>query len=145
RGVPSRSDDDLFRLPVDRVFTIKGTGTVVTGTVWSGRIARDDAVRILPAGRPARVRGIQGHGAQRDHASAGARTALALGGVDLTDVPRGSTLVTDADWQPTTLARADISFVDGVAIELRPRTRVRVHAGTAEVGARIVTRERGHS
>src|SRR6185437_2147716 len=143
RAVPVRTHEDLFRLPIDRAFTIKGTGTVVTGTVWSGRIARDESVRILPVGRTARVRGIQGHGAQLDEALAGARTALALGGVDVTEVPRGSTLVSHAEWRPTTLARADVAFLPEADIELRPRTRFRIHTGTAEVGARIVARDRG--
>ena len=105
-ALPARSDDDLFRLPVDRAFTIKGTGTVVTGTVWSGRLSRDETARILPGDRSARVRGIQGHGAQLDAVRSGARAAVALAGVDIDDVPRGSTIVVDRDWHPTTLARA---------------------------------------
>ncbi len=145
QSVPARMHDDLFRLPIDRAFTIKGTGTVVTGTVWSGSIARDESVRVLPGGRVARVRGIQGHGAQRDQAEAGARTALALGGVDVADVPRGSTLVGDSEWRPTTLARAEVAFLPEVEIELRPRTRFRIHIGTTEVGARIVARDRDDS
>ena len=140
RSVPSRGDDDLFRLPVDRAFTIKGTGTVVTGTVWSGRLARDETVRILPGDRVARVRGIQGHGSQLDAATAGGRTAVALAGVDVADVPRGSTIVTDRNWRPTTLARADVNLVPGVEVEIRPRTWFRFHVGTTEVGARIVAR-----
>src|SRR5207253_1820338 len=74
--VPPRDDGDLFRLPIDRAFTIKGTGTVVTGTVWSGTVSRDAVVRLLPGDRTARVRGIQGHGAHRDGAQPGSRTAL---------------------------------------------------------------------
>jgi len=140
RSGPSRGDDDLFRLPVDRAFTIKGTGTVVTGTVWSGRLARDETVRILPGDRVARVRGIQGHGSQLDAATAGGRTAVALAGVDVADVPRGSTIVTDRNWRPTTLARADVNLVPGVEVEIRPRTWFRFHVGTTEVGARIVAR-----
>ncbi len=140
-ALPRRGTDDLFRLPVDRVFTIKGTGTVATGTVWSGSIARDETVRILPGDRTARVRGMQGHGAQLDATAPGGRAAIALAGVDVADVPRGSTLVTDRDWHPTTLLRADVSFVPDVDVALRPRTWFRFHVGTSEVGARIVTRD----
>jgi len=139
-AVPARGDGDLFRMPVDRAFTIKGTGTVVTGTVWSGRLARDETVRILPGDRVARVRGIQGHGSQLDDAGAGGRTAVALAGIDVADVPRGSTIVTDRDWHATTFARADVTLVPGIDVDLRPRTWFRFHVGTAEVGARVVAR-----
>lgn len=145
RAVLPRANDDLFRLPVDRTFTIKGTGTVVTGTVWSGRLTRDETIRILPGSRTARVRGIQGHGTQLDVAVPGGRTAVALSGVDVADVPHGSTIVTDRDWRPTTLARADITLVSGAgdAVSIRPRTWYRFHVGTAEVGCRIVARDVG--
>jgi selenocysteine-specific elongation factor len=140
RSVPARIDDDVFRMPVDRAFTIKGTGTVVTGTVWSGRLSRDETVRILPGDRSARVRGIQGHGSQMDVAAPGGRTAVALAGIDVADVPRGSTIVTDRDWRATTFARADVTLVPDLDVELRPRTWFRFHVGTAEVGARVVAR-----
>jgi selenocysteine-specific elongation factor len=141
RTVPSRSDGDLFRMPVDRAFTIKGTGTVVTGTVWSGRVERDETVRIFPGGQTARVRGIQGHGAQLHASEVGGRTAVALTGVEPADVPRGSTIVADATWQPTIMARADVTLVAGVEESIRPRTWFRAHVGTADVGARIVAKE----
>src|SRR5512138_3241943 len=86
RDVPARAADDLFRMPVDRAFTIKGTGTVVTGTVWSGRLTRDATVRVLPADRSVRVRGIQTHGDQVEIAEPGHRTAIALAGIDVADV-----------------------------------------------------------
>jgi selenocysteine-specific elongation factor len=140
RSIPARGDDDLFRMPVDRAFTIKGTGTVVTGTVWSGRLARDETVRILPSNRSARVRGIQGHGSQLDVATAGGRTAVALTGVDVDDVQRGSTIVTDREWRATTFARADVTLVPELDVDIRPRTWFRFHVGTAEVGARVVAR-----
>lgn len=140
RRVAPRSDDDLFRLPVDRAFSVKGTGTVVTGTVWSGRLARDESVRILPANRVARARGIQTHGHVAQGAVPGERTAIALVGVEPVDVPRGSVLVSDPTWRPTTLARADVSVLPGVAASLRPRTKVRFHVGTSEVGARVVAK-----
>jgi selenocysteine-specific elongation factor len=140
RHVTPRSDNDLFRLPVDRSFSVKGTGTVVTGTVWSGRLERDESVRILPKNAVARARGIQTHGKAAQAAIPGARTAIALVGVEPADVPRGSVLVNDATWHPTTLARADVSVLPGVAATLRPRTRVRFHVGTSEVGARVVAK-----
>jgi selenocysteine-specific elongation factor len=141
RVVAPRGGDDLFRMPVDRVFTIKGTGTVVTGTVWSGRLARDAVVRILPGARTARVRAIQAHGNQMEVAMPGARAAIALAGVETTEVPRGSTLVVDPAWLPTTLIRAAVTVLPGAEESFGPRTQLRFHAGTSDVGARVVARE----
>ena len=84
RSSAARVDDDLFRMPVDRAFTIKGTGTVVTGTVWSGVLERDANVRIMPSGVAARVRGVQAHGSQVERAQPGTRSAIALAGIDVT-------------------------------------------------------------
>jgi selenocysteine-specific elongation factor len=141
RELPARLDDDLFRLPVDRAFTIKGTGTVVTGTVWSGRLRRDDTVRILPGDKTARVRSIQGHGAAVDVATPGSRAAIALTGLDVADCPRGATLVTDREWHATSLVRADLTLVSDAEVEIRPRSWFRIHVGTSEVAGRIVTKE----
>lgn len=141
RTISARSVDDLFRLPVDRAFSIKGTGTVVTGTVWSGRLGKEQTVRILPGDKGARVRGIQGHGTQLDCATPGSRAAIALATLTVDDVPRGSSLVTDELWRPTTSALADVSLVQGVDTQIRPRTWFRFHVGTSEVGVRIVARQ----
>jgi selenocysteine-specific elongation factor len=127
-------------MPVDRVFSIRGTGTVVTGTVWSGRLTRDESVRILPGAASARVRSIQSHGAQLETAAPGSRAAIALAGVDVPDVPRGSVLVTDASWRPSNLIRAEVVFTSGQGNAVRPRTWLRFHVGTSEVGARVVMR-----
>jgi selenocysteine-specific elongation factor len=135
---PRRDEGDLFRLPVDRAFTVRGTGTVVTGTVWSGTLASDATVRILPAGVSARVRGIQSHGAKVDAARPGTRAAIALAGVELADVARGAVIVAHDSWQPTDLLRAEVALLADAPAPLRARTRVRLHLGTQEVGARIV-------
>ena len=79
----------LFRLPVDRCFTMKGFGTVVTGTLISGSIRKEDEVQLLPSGSMARIRGLQVHGLGVDVAEAGQRTAINLQGVDVRDVRRG--------------------------------------------------------
>ncbi len=146
--VPARHADDLLRLPVDRVFTVKGTGTVVTGTLWSGAVAREDSVVLLDfersavgRGRALRVRGIEQHGAAVAQASPGSRVALALGGVDHDELSRGDVLVSaGAPWQDTGHLRADLSLLEG-APSLGPRTKVRLHIGTREVGARVIARD----
>ena len=137
-AIPRRDNSDLFRMPVDRAFTIRGTGTVVTGTVWSGSLSRDAVVRIMPGGREARVRGLESHGQSVDRVTPGSRAAVSLGGVDVGEVPRGSTLVTDSAWTEARIIRADVHLVEGA--ELGPRTRVRFHLGTRDVGARVVAR-----
>ena len=138
RDVPARAADDLFRMPVDRAFTIKGTGTVVTGTVWSGRLTRDASVRVLPADRAVRVRGLETHGSQVQVAEPGHRTAVALAGIDVADVQRGSFLVADGAWHTSNTLRADVVLLDDAPKPLRARTAVRFHIGTADIGARVV-------
>jgi selenocysteine-specific elongation factor len=140
-GLPGRPVEDLFRLPIDRVFSVAGAGTVVTGSTWSGSVAVGDAVRLLPGGggKEARLRSIEVHGQAADRAVPGRRTALALVGVEKADLERGDVAVTGPGWAAT--ATLD------VALELLPppaarkplvmRTRVRVHLGTAEVLGRV--------
>lgn len=136
-AMPARPDADLFRLPVDRAFTVRGTGTVVTGTVWTGTIGDDEEVRILPADARARVRKIEQHGVAMPRVGPGVRAALALGGVDVDQVPRGSVVVSDRMWRATTLFEAAVTIDAASSAKLTPRTRLRFHSGSTEVGARI--------
>jgi selenocysteine-specific elongation factor len=138
RARPRRNDQDLFRMPVDRVFSVRGTGTVVTGTVWSGTLAREASVRILPGTRTARVRALQSHGAAVDRAEPGARVAVALSGIDVGEIARGAVLVTDPAWRATTRWIAEVGLDAASDVALGPRTAVRLHLGTADLAARIV-------
>ncbi|MGQ0539032.1 MAG: selenocysteine-specific translation elongation factor [Gemmatimonadaceae bacterium] len=138
RAVPSRRSDDLFRMPIDRAFTVKGSGTVVTGTVWSGCVRRDEVLQLFPLGTEHRVRGIQVHGAAVTATAAGSRAALALVGVDAGSLQRGAVLVGGAGWNPTRRLRADVALLERGRSQLRPRERVRLHLGTSDVAARIV-------
>lgn len=135
-GVEGNRADDVFRMPVDRAFTVKGTGTVVTGTVWSGAVQRDAALRVLPCGRDIRVRAIQSHGKAVDTASPGNRTALAVAGCGLADVERGSTVVSSREWIPSREMDVALRVLDA-DFRPTPRTRVRLHIGTSETGARL--------
>jgi selenocysteine-specific elongation factor len=140
RGIEERSRSDLFRLPVDRAFTVHGTGTVITGTVWSGEVQRDAQLILMPAETPARARGLQVHGHARQNAVAGERVALALA-VDRDTVRRGDTLVIDDAWAPTMIITAHVRVLDDAAKPLAHRQRVRFHLGTAEILARVATLE----
>ena len=135
----ARQGDDLFRLPIDRVFTVRGTGTVVTGTSWSGTVRLGADLRLFPGDLPVRVRGIQVHGETADLAGPGTRLAVALTGVELGQVHRGMTLATPAPWTATTHFHAEITLVES-ATAFRPREWIRLHVGTAEVSARVVAR-----
>ncbi len=134
RGDP----DDLFRLPVDRAFSVHGTGTVVTGTVWSGTLESDGAVRLLPGEATARVRGLQVHGEDVRRVAPGQRAAVALGGVDLDEVHRGMTLVTDDGWGASDRLAVRLRVLAGAGWAIEDRQRVRVHLGTGETMARVL-------
>lgn len=137
-GVPTRGGEDPWRLPIDRVFSVAGAGTVVTGTGWSGVLRREAAVRILPGGQAARVRGLESHGTTVDAIQPGHRVAVALAGIDREAIPVGATLVrADEPWETTQVLRADLTLLSD-AQRLGPRTRVRFHLGTQECGARVI-------
>jgi selenocysteine-specific elongation factor len=135
--VPARAHDQgAVRLPVDRVFSMKGFGTVVTGTLVSGVLHADDEVVVAPAGRRVKVRGVQVHGKSQREASAGHRVAANLGGVDVDDISRGETLISPDSFDPTRRLDAAIELIPG-ARPLRHGTRVRFHHGTAELFGRV--------
>ena len=134
----SRQSNLPLRLPVDRVFTIAGAGTVVTGTLWSGTAKRDDQVELYPSGKRGRIRSVQMHGAAAEKAVAGNRVALNVAGLDTDEISRGDIVaepgtltVTDRfDARFTYLASEEKPFASG--------TRVHVHHGTREVLGRML-------
>jgi len=141
-SVPQRGTDELPRLPIDRVFTVRGFGTVVTGTLTAGALAADDRVEVYPKRAEAKIRGLQAHGHPVASARAGQRTAINLQGLERTAIARG-----DVVGLPGTLVAS--SLVDGT-LELLPeaprpvktRTRVRFHVGTSEIMARALLLDR---
>jgi selenocysteine-specific elongation factor len=136
RRVPPRGSRGAARLPVDRAFSMKGFGTVVTGTLVSGRITLDQELAVVPSGLRVKVRGVQVHGAARKDVEAGHRAALNLGGVEVADVPRGQVLAEPGTLEVTRIVDAVIELLDE-AKPLKHGTRVRVHQGTAEVLGRV--------
>ncbi|HEV7472524.1 MAG TPA: selenocysteine-specific translation elongation factor [Pyrinomonadaceae bacterium] len=136
-SVPARSADFLTRLPIDRAFTMKGFGAVVTGTLIAGEIATADELELLPAGRRVRVRGVQVHSASVSRAHAGQRTAVNLAGVDTAEIERGMMLAPIGRLQPTQIIDVELSVLPGAPRAIRTRSRLRVHLGAAEALARV--------
>lgn len=135
--VKARQDKGIFRLPIDRVFTIKGFGTVVAGTVLSGRVSPGDTVELLPKGVELRVRGVQVHDKSVDSGDIGYRTAINLGRIEKESVERGDLLAEPGFYKPTQMIDAQFTLLKSWSRELENRTRIRVHVGTSEVIARI--------
>ena len=135
--IPDRKNETIFRLPIDRSFSVKGFGAVVTGTLVSGEINEADELEILPIGRKVRVRGIQTHGNSVKNAHAGQRTAVNLGGIEQNEIERGMVLAEKNILHPTQIFDAEIEILKDAKKSLRSRQRVRVHIGTIEALARI--------
>ena len=135
--VPERSGEMVARLPVDRAFTMRGFGAVVTGTLVAGEITEGDELELLPAGSRARVRGLQVHGDQVKRAVAGQRTAINLGGVEVSEIERGMMLAPVGRLRPTQVLDVQVDVLGSASRPLRSRARVRVHLGAAEVLARV--------
>ena len=126
----------LARLPVDRVFTMKGFGTVVTGTLVAGTIRKEEELEVFPAGKQVRVRGVQVHGAPAEAAISGQRTALNLAGISTEDLARGVTLATANTFRPTSRIDARLSFLNS-SRPLKDGVRVHFHAFTKETIAEV--------
>jgi selenocysteine-specific elongation factor len=138
REVPERGLDRPFRLPVDRAFTIRGFGTVATGTLIAGEVGVGDALEVLPGGRRVKVRGLQVHGRPAERAAAGQRTAVNLQGVELDEVTRGQVLAPVGRFRATSMLDVRLDLLAGAPRPLEHRARVRFHHGTSEVIARVV-------
>ncbi len=134
--VDVRGDESPARLPIDRVFSVRGFGTVVTGTLVAGHVAVGDDLDLMPSGRRVKVRGLQAYGAKVDHAQPGQRLAVNLSGADVDDVVRGECAVAPGTYEGTRVVDVALeTLADAPA--LRHGARVRVHSGTSEVLGRL--------
>ena len=141
-GVPPKQLEGKFRLPVDRVFTIRGFGTVVTGTLFSGTIRVEDRIEIYPKGIEAKIRGLQVHNASVPEAVAGQRTAINLQGIDKVELERGDVLGHPGEFAPTFMLDAVLQHLPDAPRPLRHRARVRLHVGTSEIMGRVILLDR---
>ncbi len=128
--------------PLDRVFTLKGIGTVVTGTIYSGAINVGDELELMPKRKKVRVRSIQVHGHAVKQAVAGQRAALNITGVELEEVQRGDTLVTLGQWEPTERLDIELHYLKDLDFAMKHNSPVKLHIGTSEVSARLILYDR---
>lgn len=129
-------------LPVDRVFTIKGFGTVVTGTLASGALAVGDEVALHPLGTSTRVRGLQNHGESVEAVEAGGRVAVNLQGLEKSDIERGSCLVRAGELQATSMFDCTLTVLSHAERPVEARTKALVHVGTDQIAGTIVPLDR---
>ena len=137
KKMPARDGTDIFRLPVDRVFTLKGHGTVVTGTVASGAVETGEEVCVQPQGTPSRARSLQCHGAPAEIVRAGRRCAMNLQGVDVDDIRRGDVVCRPGTLFPSRRWLVNLTCLASAPRPLRQRTEVHFHHGTRECAARV--------
>ncbi len=141
RHVAKRPDNGIFRMPIDRVFTIQGFGTVVAGTVLGGEVCAGDRVEIFPDGLTSRVRGVQVHKEKRERSTIGKRTALNLQDLKKEDLRRGQVAGAEGSLVPTARLDARLDVLRSAEKEVKHRDRVRLHIGTDEVIARLAVLE----
>jgi selenocysteine-specific elongation factor len=140
-SAPGRKAAEPARLPIDRVFTVEGFGTVVTGTLWRGTVRVGDALDLLPGGHAVRVRRVQVHGATVEEARAGQRTAVAVHGVAKEQVARGDWLVAPGSLRPSSVLDVRFELLPDYPREWKAATRVRFHLGASEIIGRLVLLE----
>ena len=137
-----REEKELFRLPVDRVFTMQGFGTVVTGTLMDGNVRVGDNVMIYPEGTKAKVRGIQTYGKDTDIAVAGQRTAINLSGVTKDDIDRGDIVAYPGAVTVTSMIDAEISIFSSTDRVVLNNSRVHLYCGSDEVLCKVILLDR---
>ena len=137
RDLEPRDASGLARLPVDRSFTIRGFGTVVTGTMFSGTIRAGQQLTLYPAERIVRVRRVEVHDEEATEARAGERAALNLQGVEVSEASRGSVVATTGAFRPSGLVDVRLQLLESAPAPLKDLARVRYHLATAEVLARV--------
>ncbi|MBU4001556.1 MAG: selenocysteine-specific translation elongation factor, partial [Proteobacteria bacterium] len=140
--VPERSATALFRLPVDRVFTMKGFGTVITGSLISGKIRVGETIMVYPSRVTSKVRGIQVHNDSVEEAYAGMRTAINFQGLEKASVNRGDILARPGTLKPNFMADLDFKYLKSNVKPLKNRTRVRFHTGTSEIPGNLILLDR---
>jgi len=138
--IGDRVSHDLTRMPVDRVFSIRGTGTVATGTLWSGTLEQGAKIIFQPSQITGRIRGMEAHGKKVETIFAGQRAAVAITGASIStrDVERGQVILDDLNWAASSILTVRLKVLKGSSWKVKHGQRLRVHLGTDEVMARVV-------
>ncbi|UCE20474.1 MAG: selenocysteine-specific translation elongation factor [Gemmatimonadota bacterium] len=142
QDIEAKSERGSFRLPIDRVFTMKGFGTVVTGTVFSGSVGVGETLEVLPSKYSTRVRGVQVHNQKVEHAYAGQRTALNLPDLEKSQLRRGNVLATPDVFERTEILDTRLVLLESTKRSLEDRTHVQFHLGTTQVPAQVILFDR---
>jgi len=141
-NLPERPTTGLFRLPIDRVFTMKGFGTVITGTLVSGKVKTGDPVMVYPTSITSKVRGVQVHNQSVEEATAGQRTAINFQGLDRSAVNRGQVLAAPQALKSSYMIDVQMKYLKSNNKDLKNRTRLRFHAGTSEILGNLILLDR---
>ncbi len=142
RELPERGMGNFFRLPIDRIFTMKWFGTVITGTTISGEIQTGDEVTIYPQGLSSRIRGIQAHNRELNQVRAGQRTAINLQGVEKAQIQRGYVIAAKDSLRSTFMVDVLLELLPSAPRKLKNRARVRIHTGTSEIISTVILLDR---
>jgi selenocysteine-specific elongation factor len=140
--IPERDLGHIFRLPIDRVFTMKGFGTVITGTSVSGKIQTGDEVTIYPKGILSKIRGMQVHNKEVNEVRAGLRTAINLQGMERAVMSRGNVLATKDSLRSTYMVDVSLDLLKSSPRKLKNRAKARFHAGTSEIISTVILLDR---
>jgi selenocysteine-specific elongation factor len=142
KSTPSKNTQTVFRLPIDRCFTLRGFGTVVTGTLTNGRLTTDHEIEIYPSGKNTKVRNLQVHGCPVEQAFAGQRVAINLQNVEVAEVQRGMQISVPGRFRPSSILDARVELLKGSPISLKGRTPIHFHHGTSELMALLIPLDR---
>jgi len=142
KQLPVRQTNGYFRMPIDRAFTLKGIGTVITGTVYSGTIGVGDELTIMPSNLPVRIRSLQVHSKMVDNAYAGQRVAINITGVELSNIKRGDSIVTPNQMEPSKRIDIELNILENIDFAIKHNSEVKVHIGTSEVLGKIIFYDR---
>jgi selenocysteine-specific elongation factor len=140
--IPVKPPSSIFRLPIDRVFTMKGFGTVITGTLVSGSINDGASIMVYPQGITSKIRGLQVHNQSVDSAAAGMRTAINFQGLEKAAIQRGEVLSSPGALKPSYMVDIDLSFLSSNPKPIKNRTLVRFHTGTSEILGNLILLDR---
>ena len=140
--IPERSYSGFFRMPIDRVFTLRGIGTVITGTVYSGKVEAGQELEIMPSAIPVKVRNLQVHSKSVNAAFAGQRVAINLTGIEIEEINRGDSVVTQNQWHPSKRVDVELNLSKGIDFSIKQNGEVKFYIGTREVLGSLILYDR---